>query len=91
MDLAEATLEDMKNAILSDPCILHFDYRKLSALHTNFCSHRFGWMLCQPGEGAMTNQVVHNYQAGERFFNDDQGLNSCPPPGLLWRPTIPRK
>ncbi len=66
MDLAQATLEEMKNAIHSDPCILCFVYRKLIVLCTSFSSLRFGWVLCQElGDNATTNQAVHDSQAGK--------------------------
>jgi hypothetical protein len=40
---ARASFNDMKNAILANPCILHFDYRKLIVLHTDFFVH-WVWM-----------------------------------------------
>jgi hypothetical protein len=66
-DAAQAALDNMKNAILSDPCIVHFDYRKLIVLQTDFSSLRFGWVLCQSGNDAATNQAVHNYRKGRGF------------------------
>ncbi len=66
-DTAQVILEDMKNAILFDPCILRFNYRKPIILCTNFSSLGFGWVLCQPGDDAATNQTMHNYQAGKSF------------------------
>jgi hypothetical protein len=57
----------MKNAILSDPCILRFDYRKLIVLWMDFSSLRFGWVLCQPGNDATMNQAVHDYRKGRGF------------------------
>jgi len=46
---AEGSWEDLKDAILLDPCIQHFDYRKLVALRTDFSSLGFGYVLLQPG------------------------------------------
>ncbi len=34
--VAQAAFDDMKEAILSDPCLLRFDYQKLIVLHTDF-------------------------------------------------------
>jgi hypothetical protein len=64
---AQAALDNMKNNIISDPCIVRFDYRKLIVLWTDFSSLGFGWVLCQPGDDAATNQTVHNYREGRGF------------------------
>ena len=37
---AQAAWDDLKGAILSDPCIQRFDHRKLIVLRTNFSSPR---------------------------------------------------
>jgi hypothetical protein len=66
-DAAQATLDNIKNTILSDPCIARFDYRKLIVLQTDFSSLGFGWVLCQPGNDAATNQAVHDYHKGRGF------------------------
>ncbi len=66
-DAAQAAQDNMKNAILSDPCIVRFDYRKLIVLRTDFSNLGFGWVLCQPGNDAATNQAVHNYREGRGF------------------------
>jgi hypothetical protein len=33
----------------------------------DFSSLGFGWVLCQPGNNAATNQAVHNYCEGRGF------------------------
>ncbi len=43
---AQAALVDVKNTILSNPCILQFSHRKLILLGTDFSSHGFGYVLC---------------------------------------------
>jgi hypothetical protein len=49
MPEAQGAWEDLKGAILSNPCIQHFDHHKLIVLHTNFSSLGFGFVLLQPG------------------------------------------
>ena len=46
----EGAWEDLKEAILLDPCIQRFDYRKLVVLCTDFSSLGFGYVLLKPGE-----------------------------------------
>jgi hypothetical protein len=48
-DTAQAALEDMKNAIISNPFLQQFDYQKLMVLCTDFSALGFGYMLLQPG------------------------------------------
>ena len=46
---AQAAWEDLKGAILADPCIQHFDHCKLIVLLTDFSAKGFGYVLLQPG------------------------------------------
>jgi hypothetical protein len=64
---AQNSLEGIKNAILSDPCILRFDYRKLIVLQTDFLCLGFGWVLCQPGDNEASNKAVQEYRSGKGF------------------------
>ncbi len=66
-DAAQASLNDMKNAILADPCILRFDYRKPIVLQTDFSSLGFRWVLCQPGNNEVASKAVQDYRAGKGF------------------------
>ncbi len=61
---AQAALDDMKNAILSDPCLLHFDYRKLIVLRTDFSKDGFGYVLCQPALDKSLLKTVQDYREG---------------------------
>ncbi len=49
MDTAQATWDDMKNAIIDEPCLQQFNYRKLVVLRTNFSALGFGYVFLQPG------------------------------------------
>ena len=54
----QTVLDDMKEAILSDLCLLHFDYCKLIVLRTDFSKDGFGFVLCQPASGEATLKAV---------------------------------
>jgi hypothetical protein len=64
---AQAALDDVKNGILSDLCVLRFDHRKLIVLRTDFSSKGFGYMLCQPATDKTTLEAVQDYQDGKGF------------------------
>jgi hypothetical protein len=44
-DTAQAAWDDMRNAIIADPCLQRFDYRKLVVLRTDFSALGFGYVL----------------------------------------------
>ncbi len=48
-DTAQAALDNMKNTIISNPCLQQFDYQKLVQLCTDFSALGFGYVLLQPG------------------------------------------
>jgi hypothetical protein len=64
---AQVALDDMKNAILSDPCLLHFDYCKLIVLRTDFLKDGFGYVLCQPVSDKSLLKTVQDYWEGRCF------------------------
>jgi hypothetical protein len=64
---AQNSLDVIKNAILANPCILRFDYRKLIVLRTNFSCLGFGWVLCQPGDNEASNKAVQEYCSDKGF------------------------
>jgi hypothetical protein len=64
---AQAALDDMKEAILSDPCLLGFDYQKLIVLRTDFSMDGFGFVLCQPTSDKATLKAVQEYWDGKGF------------------------
>jgi hypothetical protein len=67
MPEAEGAWEDLKDAILSDPCIQQFNYRKLIVLRTDFSSHGFGYVLLQPGNNKVSVQAAQDYRDGKGF------------------------
>ncbi len=58
---AQAALEDVKNAILSDPCLQRFDYRKQIMLRTDFSKNSFGYVLCQLASDKSLLKTVQEY------------------------------
>ncbi len=66
-DAAQATWEDMKTAIVSDPCLKRFDYRKLMVLQTDFSAMEFSYILLQPGSNDASMQAAQDYRDGKVF------------------------
>jgi hypothetical protein len=64
---AESAWNDLKEAILSDPCIQRFDYRKLVVLRTDFSSFGFGYVFLQPGNDEASVKASQDYRAGKGF------------------------
>jgi hypothetical protein len=64
---AEGAWEDLKEAIMSDPCIQRFDYRKLCVLRTNFSSQSFGYVLLQPANNKALTRAAQDYRNGKGF------------------------
>jgi hypothetical protein len=73
---AEGAWEDLKNAILSDPCIQRFDYRKLIVLCTDFLSHGFGYVLLQLGNDEALTQAAQDYRDSKGFSFRTKGSKS---------------
>jgi hypothetical protein len=73
---AESAWNDLKEAILSDPCIQRFDYRKLVVLHTDFSSFGFGYVLLQPGNDEASVRAAQDYRAGIGFSFMTIGLKA---------------
>jgi len=63
----QTALDDMKEAILSDPCLLHLDYCKLIVLRTNFSKDGIGFVLCQLASEKATLKAVKDYRDGKGF------------------------
>jgi hypothetical protein len=66
-DAAQQAFNDMRHAIISDPCLQRFDYRKPVILWTDFSARGFGYMLLQPGNDDASSQASQDYQDGKGF------------------------
>jgi hypothetical protein len=64
---AEGAWEDLKEAILSDPCIQRFVYCKLTVLCSDFSAQGFGFVLLQPGNDEASVQTTQDYCGGKGF------------------------
>ena len=73
---AEHAWNDLKDAIILDPCIQRFDNRKLSVLRTDFSSLGFGYVLLQPGDEEASVKAVQNYRASKGFSFMTKGLTA---------------
>jgi hypothetical protein len=60
-------MDDLKGAILANPCLLHFNHRRFIVLRTDFLWKGFGYVVCQPGTNAASKHAMAAYQAGQDF------------------------
>ncbi len=66
-DADQHALNDLKGAILSTPCLMHFNHKRLVVIRTNFSSKGFGYVVCQPGTDVASKQAMAAYRAGKDF------------------------
>jgi hypothetical protein len=66
-DTAQTALDDMKNAIISNPCLQRFDYQKLVVLCTDFSALGFGYVLLQPVNDDTSIKASQDYRDGKGF------------------------
>ncbi len=66
-DTAQAAWDDMRNAIIANPCLQRFVYCKLVVLRNDFSALGFGYVLLQPGNDDALIQVSQDYQEGKAF------------------------
>jgi hypothetical protein len=67
MPKAKGAWDDLKGAILSDPCIQRFDHLKLIVLWMDFSSLGFGFVLLQPGYDKASTKAAQDYWDGCSF------------------------
>ncbi len=66
-DLSQAAFKDIKQSILSDPCLMCFNHQRLIVLWTDFSSRGMGYVVCQPGNDDTSNAAMNAYQSGNDF------------------------
>jgi hypothetical protein len=64
---AAATFDELCHCILCNPCLHHFNHRKLTILWTDFLSQGFGYIVCQPDDDDASLQLVAHYMSGNGF------------------------
>jgi hypothetical protein len=60
-------MDDIKEAILSDPCLMRFNHNRLVVLRTDFSSLGFGYVVCQPGTDESLEAAMVAYRSGADF------------------------
>ena len=63
----QRAFDDIRNAILSDPCLLRFNHRRLIVLRTDFSAKGFGYVVCQPSNDAASEAAEIAYRSGSDF------------------------
>ena len=64
---AKKAFDDIKSAILDDPCIQRFDHKKLIVIRTDFSGVGFGYVLLQPVDDAASMNAAKDYRDGKGF------------------------
>ncbi len=66
-EAAQEAFDDMKLAIISNPCLQRFDHCKLVVIRTDFSSLGFGYVLLNPSNDKASTQAALNYRNGKGF------------------------
>jgi hypothetical protein len=79
-DAAQQALNNLKGAILSNPCLMRFNHKHLVVIRTNFSSKGFCYVVCQPGTDIASEQAMAAYQAGKdfAFMTKESSAVLCP-------------
>ncbi len=64
---AQAAFDNIKQAILSNPCLKRFNHQHFIVLQMDFSSHGFGCVICQPGDDDVSTAAMDAYQRGSDF------------------------
>jgi hypothetical protein len=64
----QCTFDDIRQSILSDPCLLRFNHQRLIVLCTDFSSRGMGYVVCQPGNNETSNAAMRAYRSGKDFL-----------------------
>ena len=67
MDACRQSFDNIREAILSDPCLTRFNLRCLVILRTDFASQGFGYVVCQPGTDEASEAAMIAYCSGSDF------------------------
>jgi hypothetical protein len=66
-DASQKAFDNMQHAIISDPCLQRFDYRKPVILRTDFSARGFGYVLLQTGNDDASTRALQDYWDGTGF------------------------
>ncbi len=67
MTAAQGSFTDIKQAILSDPCLKCFHHSHLIVLWSDFLSKGFGYIVCQPRSNTATTKAMNGYNYRSDF------------------------
>ena len=67
-DPAQRAMDDLKNSVLSDPCLKRFDHTCLIVLRTGFSSVCFGYVVCQPDTDEASEVAMRAFQDRKDFM-----------------------
>jgi hypothetical protein len=67
-EATQRAMDDLKESILSDPCLMRFDHNRLVVLRTDFSSAGFGYVVCQPGMDEASERAMAAFQVGQDFM-----------------------
>jgi len=67
LDAAQRSLDDVKEAILSNPCLMCFNHHRLIVLRTDFSAKGYGFVVCQPGTDDSSEAAMVAYRSGSDF------------------------
>jgi len=84
-------MDDMKDAILSDPCLMRFNQNCLVVLRTDFLSRGFGFVVCQPGMEESSEAAMIAYRSGSGFAFMNKETKDVLHPVAFWRKMLQRK
>ena len=66
-DACHQSFDNIWHAILSDPCLAHFNHRRLVILHTDLSSQGFGYVVCKPGTDEVSKAAMVAYRSSSDF------------------------
>ena len=90
-DGAQHSMDNLKEAILSDPCLMRFNHKRLIVLRTDFSSRGFGFVVSQPGTDESSEAAMVAYRSGSDFAFMTKEATGVLRPIAFWRTAMPRK
>ena len=61
-------MDDLKNSVLSNPCLKRFDHTRLGVLRTDFSLAGFGYVVCHPDTDEASEAAMWAFQDGKDFM-----------------------
>ncbi len=76
----QRSLDDIREAIISNPCLLCYNRDRLVILRTNFSGLGFGYVVCQAGTDKASEAAMKAYCSGSdfSFMTKESSATVCP-------------